>query len=111
MNGSMLVTTTHDVAGKRIVKTVGLVRGNTIRARHVGRDFMAGIKNMIGGEISEYTKMIAECREEALDRMIAQARENGANAVVGVRFATSEMMEHAAELLAYGTAVVLEDID
>ena len=111
MNGSMLVTTTHDVAGKRIVRTIGLVRGNTIRARHVGRDFMAGLKNMIGGEISEYTKMIAECREEALDRMIAQAVENGANAVVGVRFATSEMMEHAAELLAYGTAVVLEDLE
>jgi uncharacterized protein YbjQ (UPF0145 family) len=111
MNGSMLVTTTHDIAGKRIVKTIGMVRGNTIRARHVGRDFMAGLKNMIGGEISEYTKMIAECREEALDRMIAQAVENGANAVVGVRFATSEMMEHAAELLAYGTAVIIEDED
>ncbi len=111
MNGSMLVTTTHDVAGKRIARTIGLVRGNTIRARHVGRDFMAGLKNMIGGEISEYTKMIAECREEALDRMIAQAEENGANAVVGVRFATSEMMEHAAELLAYGTAVILEDLE
>ncbi len=111
MNGSMLVTTTHEVAGKRIVKTIGLVRGNTIRARHLGRDFMAGLKNMIGGEITEYTKMIAESREEALDRMIAQAEENGANAVVGVRFATSEMMEHAAELLAYGTAVVVEDLD
>ncbi len=111
MNGSMLITTTHEIAGKRIVKTIGLVRGNTIRARHVGRDFMAGLKNMIGGEISEYTKMIAECREEALDRMIDQAAENGANAVVGVRFATSEMMEHAAELLAYGTAVVVEDLD
>ena len=110
MNGSMLVTTTHEIAGMRIVRTIGLVRGNTIRARHVGRDFMAGLKNMIGGEISEYTKMIAECREEALDRMIAQAVENGANAVVGVRFATSEMMEHAAELLAYGTAVVVEDL-
>ena len=111
MNGSMLVTTTHDVAGKRIVRTIGLVRGNTIRARHLGRDFMAGLKNMIGGEITEYTKMIAESREEAMDRMIAQARENGANAVIGVRFATSEMMEHAAELLAYGTAVVVEDIE
>lgn len=111
MNGSMLVTTTHEIAGKRIVRTIGLVRGNTIRARHLGRDFMAGLKNMIGGEITEYTKMIAESREEALDRMISQAEENGANAVVGVRFATSEMMEHAAELLAYGTAVVVEDIE
>jgi len=111
MNGSILVTTTHEIAGKRIVRTIGLVRGNTIRARHAGRDFMASLKNMIGGEITEYTKMIAESREEAMDRMIAQAMENGANAVVGVRFATSEMMEHAAELLAYGTAVVVEDLD
>lgn len=107
----MLVTTTHDIAGKRIVQTLGLVRGNTIRARNIGHDFMAGLKNMVGGEISDYTKMIAECREEALDRMISQAVANGANAVVGVRFATSEMMEHAAELLAYGTAVVVEDVE
>ncbi|MBU8869329.1 MAG: YbjQ family protein [Gemmatimonadales bacterium] len=106
----MLVTTTHEIVGKRIVKTVGLVMGNTIRARHLGHDMLAGLKNLVGGEISDYTKMIAECREEALDRMLAQARENGANAVVEVRFATSEMMEHAAELLAYGTAVVVEDI-
>ena len=111
MNGSMLITTTHEIAGKRIVETLGLVRGNTIRARHLGHDFMASIKNMVGGEISDYTKMIAECREEALDRMVAQARANGANAVVGMRFATSEMMEHAAELLAYGTAVIVEDVD
>lgn len=104
-----MVVTTHAIAGKRIVRTIGLVRGNTIRARHLGRDFMAGLKNLVGGEISEYTKMIAECREEALDRMIAQARENGANAVIGFRFASSEIMEHAAELLAYGTAVVVED--
>ena len=106
----MLVTTTFEIAGKRIVKTLGLVRGNTIRARHIGHDFLAGLKNMVGGEIGDYTKMIAESREEALDRMIEQARANGANAVVGVRFATSEMMTHAAELLAYGTAVVVEDL-
>ena len=105
----MLVVTTHDIPGRRIVKVVGLVKGNTIRARHLGRDIVAGLKNMVGGEISDYTKMIAECREEALDRMIAQAKANGANAVVGMRFATCEMMEHAAELLAYGTAVVIED--
>jgi len=108
---TMLVTTTHEIAGKRIVRTLGLVRGNTIRARNIGHDLMAGLKNIVGGEISDYTKMIAECREEALDRMIDQARANGANAVVGVRFATSEMMEHAAELLAYGTAVIVEDVD
>ncbi|NCQ35128.1 YbjQ family protein [bacterium] len=105
----MMVVTTETIPGKRITRTVGLVRGNTIRARHIGHDIMAGLKNMVGGEISDYTKMIAECREEALDRMVDQARANGANAVVGVRFATSEMMEHAAELLAYGTAVVVED--
>ena len=109
MNETMMVVTTHTIAGKKIIRTIGLVRGNTIRSRHLGHDIMAGLKNMVGGEISDYTKMIAECREEALDRMIAQAGENGANAVVGVRFATSEMMEHAAELLAYGTAVVVVD--
>ena len=106
----MLVATTSDIVGKRIVKTIGMVRGNTCRARHLGHDMLAGLKNLVGGEIGDYTKMIAECREEALDRMMAQARENGANAIVGVRFATSEMMEKAAELLAYGTAVVIEDI-
>ena len=109
MADPIILTTTHTIAGKRIVRTVGLVKGNTIRARHIGHDLMAGLKNMVGGEISDYTKMIAECREEALDRMMAEATTNGANAVVGVRFATSEMMEHAAELLAYGTAVVVED--
>jgi len=109
MADPILVTTTHTIAGKRIVRTIGLVKGNTIRARHMGHDFMAGLKNMVGGEISDYTKMIAECREEALDRMMAEATANGANAVVGVRFATSEMMEKAAELLAYGTAVLVED--
>ena len=110
MTDRIIVTTTHEIAGKRIVRTIGLVRGNTIRGRHIGRDFMAGLKNLVGGEITEYTKMIAECREEALDRMIAQAEANGANAVVGVRFASAEMMEHAAELLAYGTAVIIEDL-
>ena len=109
MSDTCIVVTTPDIAGKRIVKTLGLVRGNTIRARHLGHDFMAGLKNMVGGEITDYTKMIAECREEALDRMVAEARANGANAVVCTRFATSEMMEHAAELLAYGTAVIVED--
>ena len=107
----MILATTENIPGKRLVKTVGLVKGNTIRARHIGRDIAATLRNIVGGEITDYTKMIAECREEALDRMIAQAAENGANAVVGVRFATSEMMEHAAELLAYGTAVVVEDLD
>jgi len=106
----MLVSTLEQVPGQRITKVLGLVKGNTIRARHLGHDFLAGLKNLVGGEIDDYTKMIAESREQALDRMIAQARNNGANAVIGVRFATCEMMEHAAEILAYGTAVVLEDI-
>jgi uncharacterized protein YbjQ (UPF0145 family) len=110
MHRRLLCSTTHEIAGKRIVKTIGLVRGNTIRAQHLGHDFMASLKNMVGGEISDYTKMIAECREQALDRMVDQAEANGANAVVGVRFATSEIMQHAAELLAYGTAVVAEDL-
>ncbi len=105
----MLLTTTHDVRGREIIKVIGLVKGNTVRARHFGRDIMAGLKNLVGGEVDDYTKMIAETREQALDRMVAQAEANGANAVVGVRFITSEIMEGAAELLAYGTAVVLAD--
>ena len=105
----MLVTTMEQVPGKRIVKVIGLVRGNTIRARDLGHDLVAGLRNLVGGEIADYTKMIAESREQALDRMLAEARANGANAVVGTRFATCEMMDHAAEILAYGTAVILED--
>ena len=105
----MLLTTTHQIPGKRIVKVLGLVKGNTVRARHVGRDLMAGLKNLVGGEVTDYTKMIAESREESLDRMIAQAEANGANAVVGIGFITSMIMEGAAELLAFGTAVWVED--
>lgn len=111
MNDPIIVTTTDEIAGKRIVRTIGLVRGNTIRARHVGRDLMASLRNFVGGEVTEYTKMLAESREEALDRMIAQARANGANAIVGMRFTSAEIMDRAAELLAYGTAVVVEDRD
>jgi uncharacterized protein YbjQ (UPF0145 family) len=88
---------------------MGLVRGNTIRARHVGRDIMAGLRTLVGGEISEYTKLFAEAREQALDRMLEEARGLGANAVLEVRFATSMVMSGAAELLVYGTAVVVED--
>lgn len=109
MRNPIIVTTTEQIAGKRVVRTIGLVRGNTIRSRHAGRDFMASLRNFVGGEVTEYTKMIAESREEALDRMIAQASANGANAVIGVRFASAEIMDRAAELLAYGTAVVVED--
>ena len=105
----MIVTTTSEVCGKRLVRTLGIVRGNTIRARHVGRDLMAGLRNIVGGEVSEYTKLLAEAREQALDRMVEEARLLGANAVVEVRFSTSEVMSGAAELLAYGTAVGVED--
>lgn len=104
----MIVVTTFDVPGHRVVRTLGLVRGNTIRARHLGLDLMAVLRNMAGGEIREYTKMMAESREQSVDRMIEEADALGANAVVGVRFETAETMKGAAEMLCYGTAVVLE---
>ncbi len=90
-------------------KTLGLVKGNTIRARHVGRDIMAGLRGIVGGELHEYTKLLAESREQALDRMIEDAEKLGADAVVGVSFSTSVMSQGAAELMAYGTAVLIED--
>ena len=105
----MIVTTSGDIAGKKITRSLGLVRGNTIRARHVGRDITAVLRNLVGGEVSEYTKLFAEAREQSLDRMVAEASALGANAVVEVRFSTSMVMSAAAELLAYGTAVVVED--
>jgi len=105
----MLITTTDRIQGKRIVKTLGLVRGNTIRCRHLGNDIMARLKNLVGGEISDYTKLMAESREQAIDRMIEHARQLGANAIVQMRFSTSEVMSCASEILAYGTAVVVED--
>jgi uncharacterized protein YbjQ (UPF0145 family) len=105
----MIVTTTHTVPGKKIVRVLGLVRGNTVRARHVGRDIMAGMRHIIGGEIHEYTKLIAESREQAIDRMLHEAHGLGANAIVGVQFTTANIMTGSAELLAYGTAVVVED--
>jgi len=105
----MILTTTETIEGKKIVQTLGLARGNTIRARHLGHDIMAQLRNMVGGEITNYTKLLAESREQSLDRMVADAQRLGANAVVGVRFATSVLMGGAAELLAYGTAVVIDD--
>lgn len=105
----MIVTTNLEIAGKQIVKTVGLVKGNTIRARHLGRDIAAAFRNIVGGEVREYTKLIAEAREQAIDRMVDDAKARGANAIVMVRFSTSQVMQGAAELLAYGTAVVVED--
>lgn len=105
----MIITTTPEIAGKRIVRTLGLARGNSVRARHIGRDILAALRNLVGGEVQEYTKLLAESREQALDRMVEEARRLGANAVVGVRFVTSMVAAGMAELLAYGTAVVVED--
>lgn len=105
----MIVVTSETIANKRIVKTLGLVRGNTVRARHVGKDIMAGLRNIVGGEVHEYGKLIAESREQSLDRMTAEAAELGANAIIATRFTTSVMMGGAAELLAVGTAVIVED--
>ena len=104
----MLLATTDTICGKTIVKHLGLVRGNTIRARHIGRDMMAKLKNVVGGEISDYTKLMGESREQSIDRMVEEAKDLGANAILGVRFSTSEVMDSAAEILGYGTAVVVE---
>jgi len=104
----MIIVTTDFVSGKVIKKTLGLTRGNTIRARHIGRDISAFLKNIVGGEIRDYTKMMAESREQAIDRMIEEAEEMGANAIINVRFTTSMIMQSASEILAYGTAVIME---
>ena len=105
----MIVVTSETIANKKIVRTLGLVRGNTVRARHIGKDIMAGLRNIVGGEVHEYAKLIAESREQSIDRMVAEAEELGANAVIATRFTTSVMMGGAAELLAVGTAVIVED--
>ncbi len=104
----MIITTSSQVEGRQVSKTIGLVKGSTIRARHLGRDIMAGLRGMIGGEITEYTKMMAEAREEAIQRMTEDAQKQGANAIIGMRFGTSMVMQSAAEVLAYGTGVVLK---
>ena len=104
----MIITTSDQIEGKRIVRTIGMVKGNTIRARHVGRDIMAGLRGVVGGEITEYTKMMAESREQAIQRMIEDAEKQGANAVIGMRFTTSMVMQNASEILAFGTGVVVE---
>ncbi len=104
----MIVVNTETVPGRRILETKGMVQGNTIRAKHVGRDLAAGLKNLVGGELKGYTELLTESRRQALERMLAQAQQLGANAVVNVRFTTSSVASGAAELYAYGTAVVLE---
>ena len=105
----MIIVTSETIPGQRIVKTLGIVRGNTVRARHVGKDIMAGLRNLVGGEIHEYAKLIAESREQSIDRMSAEAESLGANAVIATRFTTSMIAQGAAELLAVGTAVIVEE--
>lgn len=104
----MIVATSSGISGYGIAKTLGIVRGNTVRARHIGKDILAVLKNIVGGEIEEYTKLLAESRDQSLDRMIANAEELGANAILDVRFSTSYIMANAAEIMVYGTAVVIE---
>ena len=105
----MIIATAETIPGKTITESFGLVRGNTIRARNVGRDIVAGLRTLVGGEITEYTKLMAEAREQAIDRMKDDAKRVGANAVVAVRLTTSVIIGGAAELVAYGTAVPVED--
>jgi len=104
----VIIVTSSEVCGKRVIETLGLVRGATVRAHHVGNDLLAYMRNLVGGEVIEYTKMLAEAREQAIDRMIEEARQMGANAVINFQFATSDIASGAAEVLAYGTAVRLE---
>ncbi len=104
----MLYVTTAQIAGKEITESLGTVRGSTVRARNIGRDLFAGLKNIVGGEISEYTKLLAQSREQAIQRMLDDAERLGAHAIVNVRFTTAQVMQGAAEMLAYGTAVKLK---
>ena len=104
----MIITTSGQIEGKKITKTVGLVKGSTIRAKHLGKDIVAAFRGLAGGEITEDTKMMAEAREESIKRMIEDAEKQGANAIVGMRFTTSMVMQNAAEVLAYGTGVVVQ---
>ena len=104
----MLCSNTEEIPGQKIVEFYGVVTGSTVRAKHIGRDFAAGLKNILGGELKGYTELLQEARQEALHRMMEQARAVGANAVINVRFATSSIAQGAAELFAYGTAVKVE---
>ncbi len=104
----MIYVTTADIAGKEIAESLGIVRGSTVRARNIGRDVFAGLKNLVGGEISEYTQLLAQAREQAIQRMLDDAKRVGADAIINVRFNTSQVMQGAAEMLAYGTAVKLK---
>jgi uncharacterized protein YbjQ (UPF0145 family) len=106
--GVVVLTNTETVPGKRVVEAYGVVTGNTVRAKHIGRDFMAGLKNLVGGELKGYTELLADARQEAVARMVEEARSMGANAVINIRFATSSVAQGAAELFAYGTAARVE---
>jgi len=106
----MIITSSEQIVGKDIVKTLGLVKGNTIRARHVGRDIGAFFRTLVGGEVTEYTKLMAEAREQSIDRMQADAKKLGANAIIMIRFSTAAVMQGCAELLVYGTAVIIKDV-
>lgn len=104
---NIIISTTDYIPGREVTEVIDIVRGSTVRARHIGRDIVAGLRNIVGGEISEYTRLLAESREQAIDRMLADAERIGADAVINVRFMTSMVMQNAAEILAYGTAVKL----
>jgi len=104
----MIVATTESIIGRKTLRTLGVVKGNTVRACHVGEDLMAFMKNLVGGEVSEYTEVIAQAREQAIDRMIEEAKTLGANAVVGLRFSTFYVTQGAAEIMAFGTAIIVE---
>lgn len=109
MISDVKVFTMENLPNHKVIKVIGLVRGNAVRARHLGRDILAGLRNIVGGEIMEYTKLMAESREQAIDRMAEEAKMLGANAVIGARFTTAMVSQGAAELLAFGTAVVIEE--
>jgi len=108
MNKGLIISTIEEIPGKKVVKILGVVRGSTVRARNIGRDIGAGFKNLVGGEIKTYTEMTAHARDEAFNRMVNDAINLGADAVIGVRFMTSMVMQGASEMLAYGTAVKLK---
>ncbi len=105
----MIVVTTDNLANRKVIRTMGIVKGNTVRACHLGEDIMAFVKNLVGGELTEYTEIIAQAREQALDRMVQDAKSLGANAVLGLRFSTFYVTQGAAEIMAYGTAVCVEE--
>ena len=107
----MIIATTDELGDRKIVEVLGLVRGNAVRSRHIGKDIVAGFKNIVGGEVHEYTKLLAEVREQAIDRMVAEAVALGADAILAMRFASTEISSGAAEFMAYGTAVKLAAVE